>query len=466
MLCLVVAKYWKQLDGICKRSSISLSRPVYSIKRAVAAEYSRRNEGVRRAQISVGTRFLLKTDLATFYPSIYTHSIPWAIHGKDVARSRRAKGWYGNQIDTWMRETQDRQTGGVPIGPDTSFIIAEVIASRLDERLERILGYKLQGVRYVDDYNLYFRSRSEAERALAALHSVTQGFELQLNGLKTEILELPEAIEPHWKTELRLVRIRSDARATGIKAFFDKASALAIQFPTDSVLTYAARKVTHHAALLKEHEWEVCRSLLMRSCLGEPTMLPVLLPLYADYPQSWDRVELTRTLVELCLYHAPLQHGFEVAWALWVARALLVELPVEVSNAVRRMDDDIVALVALDMNEQGLLPSLKPTLWSSRMTAENLYSDHWLLAYEAYIKGWLPSRGGVDYIASDGFFSLLRQSGVIFYNVDEPWEDGYSDYSDGDDVIIEEDEEEDEKEDEVEIADSPISLDDLLGIRI
>ncbi len=452
MLCLTVGKHWRQLKAVCDKSPISLSRPVASTKRAIAAEHSRRVEGVRRAQSSVGARFMLKTDLATFYPSIYTHSIPWAIHGKQVARSKRARDWFGNDLDQWVRESQDRQTGGIPIGPDTSFLIAEVIAARIDERLQKELGTPLNGVRYIDDYHLYFRTRAEAERALAFLHTVTQRFELQLNGLKTEIVELPESIEPTWKTDLRLLRIRSDARATGIKAYFDRAATLAREFPTDSVLTYAVRKITHYKRLLKTHEWEVCRSLVLRCCLGEPTMLPVLLPMFEVEPESWTRDELRLLLTELCIYHGQLQHGFEVAWSLWTARSLGVDLPGEVLAVLKKVDDDIVALVALDLEEQGLLPPTNSSLWKSRMTADALYSDHWLLAYEAFVKGWLPSKDGTDYVAADPFFSILKAGNVRFYDVDEPWEDGYSDYSDGDDEIWDDDDEDDEdSEDDTEV---------------
>ena len=91
MLCLTVGKHWRQMTAVCDKSQISLSKPVASAKRALAAEHSRRVEGVRRAQSSVGARFMLKTDLATFYPSIYTHSIPWAIHGKQVHVQRGPK---------------------------------------------------------------------------------------------------------------------------------------------------------------------------------------------------------------------------------------------------------------------------------------------------------------------------------------------------------------------------------------
>ena len=280
---------------------------------------------------------------------------------------------------------------------------------------------------------------------MAALHTVTQSYELQLNGLKTEIVELPESIEPAWKTDLRLLRIRSDARATGIKAYFDRAAALAREYPTDSVLTYAVRKIAHYSNRLKANEWEVVfASLLLRCCLGEPTMLPVLLPLFEQNPESWNRDEMNILLTELCLYHAPLQHGFEVAWSLWTARSLGIELPSNVGNAVAKVDDDIVALVALDLQSEGLLPRLNAALWASRMTADNLYAEHWLLAYEAFVKRWLPSADGTDYVSADPFFSILKAADVEFYDVDEQWEDGYSDYSDGDDEFQTDDDNDDD----------------------
>jgi hypothetical protein len=49
------------------------------------------------------------------------------------------------------------------------------------------------------------------------------------------------------------------------------------------------------------------------------------------------------------------------------------------------------------------------------MTAQDLSSEMWLLAYEANVKGWLPSRA--DFVAADGFFKYLKQNNVSFYNV-------------------------------------------------
>ncbi|QDJ13845.1 hypothetical protein CEP45_08410 [Mergibacter septicus] len=33
-------------------------------------------------------RYLFTTDIANFYPSIYTHSIPWAIYTKEKAKKQ------------------------------------------------------------------------------------------------------------------------------------------------------------------------------------------------------------------------------------------------------------------------------------------------------------------------------------------------------------------------------------------
>ncbi|HEY3937914.1 MAG TPA: hypothetical protein VGL97_10815 [Bryobacteraceae bacterium] len=273
-------------------------------------------------------------------------------------------------------------------------------------------------------------------------------FELQINGPKTEILEIPEPIEPEWKTELQLSRIFRNERATGIKAFFDRAALLAQQYRNDSVLTYAVRKLVHYASNLNEEEWRVARPSLLRFCIAEPTMLPHLLNLFEATGDSYDREDLRDVLTELCLFHGPLQHGFEVAWSLWIARSMSIDLPQSVSATVKNVDDDIVALVALDLVMQGLLPSVNTRLWSSRIRKESLYSEHWLLAYEAYAQGWLPSGDGSNILNDDPFFSILYSGGVKFYDVGETWEDGYSDYSESDDDI---DETENELDDEIEI---------------
>lgn len=186
LLAMEIEQNWDDLLKLCRRSPVSMTTPSLIGKRALQGEIDRRSEASERAKRLVGLRYVLHADIARFYPSIYTHSIAWAIHGKATARTDRTNALYGNRLDLWVRETQDKQTGGIPVGPDSSFLLAEVVASAIDHELSTKLD-GLKGTRYIDDYHLYFLSRADAERGLAELHRIAGMFELDINSFKTQI---------------------------------------------------------------------------------------------------------------------------------------------------------------------------------------------------------------------------------------------------------------------------------------
>ncbi|HTF70880.1 MAG TPA: RNA-directed DNA polymerase [Edaphobacter sp.] len=393
-----MASSWSALHAFCSKSPLSLSIPMVGTTRALVHQNDLGQLPFFRAQRCVGSRYLLKTDIARFYPSIYTHSIPWALHGKTAARSDKKYSLIGNRLDLWTRETQDKQTGGIPIGPDTSFLLGEIIATALDLELLKKLP-QLRGIRSVDDYFLYFNSISDAENALAVLHGIARQFELEINDPKTEIIQLPDTLEPPWKSELRKLSIRPQGRpqATDLLSLFDRAFDHAKLFPPDSVLTYVARQVL--SASITEENWPLCEALLLKAALNEPTMLSVLVRIYDRFSSySTDTGPLTETLQSICFYHAPLQQGNEVAWALYLADKMNITISRTVGDKIARVDDDVVALVALDLMEQGRLNTTNINLWKSFANATNLYEHHWLLAYEAHMHGWLSTHQKPDYV--------------------------------------------------------------------
>jgi hypothetical protein len=357
----------------------------------------------------------LKADIARYYPSIYTHSIPWALHTKQQARADKKYALLGNRLDLWMRETQDKQTGGIPIGPDTSFIVGEVIGTAMDLQLISRLP-SVRGTRSIDDYFLYFSTISEAEQCIATLNEIGQEFELDINDAKTEIILLPDSLEPKWKSDLRVLAIRDAAtpQSFDLLTLFDRAFEYSKQFPSDSVLTYAA-KLTLGANIVEEN-WILFEALLLKAALAEPTMLSVLGEIYTKFSTyHTDSAALTTLIHSVCAYHAPLQQGNEVSWALWLAKEMNIPISKQVADRVVKLDDDVVALAALDLNENGLFDAGGFAKWRSHMQAAELYERHWLIAYEAYEHGWLSSLGNNDYIADDEFFSILRNHGVRFY---------------------------------------------------
>ena len=56
-----------------------------------------RNAGSPKDDLLIGKRFVVKADISTFFPSIYTHSIPWALVGKAVAKQNRSKSKWFNK---------------------------------------------------------------------------------------------------------------------------------------------------------------------------------------------------------------------------------------------------------------------------------------------------------------------------------------------------------------------------------
>jgi hypothetical protein len=427
ILASAIESSWGELTKFCKKSKLSVSNPVVSDKRALQAQYELNELPRHRALRSIGTRYLLKTDLTRFYPSIYTHSIPWALHGKTAARLTNAL--YGNKLDACVRETQDKQTGGIPIGPDTSFLLGEVMGTAIDLALSKRLK-KVRGTRYIDDFCLYFETLAEAEKGLAILHQITKEFELEVNESKTEIIDLPEAFEPVWKAELRNMQFRERGRAqeTDLIALFNRAFDLSNTFKNHSVLTYAVRRVGSET--LDEANWSVCESLLLRSVLAEPTCTPYVIEVIESYLPLINPKSIKACVESLCQYHSRLQQGYEVAWALWLASVCQVRIGKTTADLVATVEDDIVALVSLALIEDSILPKIKMPLWKEFMRKEHLYEEHWLLAYEARIKDWLPSLKGDDYVGNDPYFSVLQKRGVSFYKAPEGIEEYASPYSD------------------------------------
>src|ERR1700678_2547256 len=70
-----IASHWPELKTFCEQSPIALSIPELGAKRALESSHGLSKQSFHRARQSVGCRYLLKTDIARFYPSIYTHSI-------------------------------------------------------------------------------------------------------------------------------------------------------------------------------------------------------------------------------------------------------------------------------------------------------------------------------------------------------------------------------------------------------
>lgn len=421
-LSLVVENSWAELEAHMKLSPLSLTRLEIAdghSSRALSKVSGFADLDEARLLTSAGSRFVLKADISRFYHTLYTHSIAWALHTKETAKLRRRdRRLVGNLLDEAVRQTQDQQTLGIPVGPDTSDLISELLGVALDlELLSTSPQLDGKGFRYVDDYYLYFATRHEAESVLADLHKAASHFAVEINPLKTFIRELPEGFQPEWKPTLRSHEIRAEHEKSDLLGLFSAAYDIAAKYPGNNVLKYAVKQSTSHT--VSHDNWRLYESFLLGALVSEPGLAPTLAPIlvkYRDDGYVFTEGKLLGSVAEMASHHARLRQGFEVAWALWFSKLFSLRLSDHVLQEISQMDDPLVALLALDLRAAGLADAVDAAGWSKHMQADQLYSEYWPLAYEASVKGWLESVKGDDYVGDDDFFGILSHYGIQFYD--------------------------------------------------
>lgn len=417
-----IAKEWVLIEEILKRESFSVSKPVPADdgeQRAISQETEWGERAELRTRHRADARYLLQADIQKFYPNLYTHSIPWGMHSKQDAKEIRDDSLLGNKLDDLVRPIQDDQTTGIPIGPETSLILAELVLSGVDVNL-RCRTPSLRGFRAVDDYEILQNSRAECEEALAILREQLARYELKLNPSKTTILELPVPVDTEWPHSLRQFEFGNQDVVSSVRSvidYFNVAFDLSNKHPNDSVLKYAIKR--SREVSFKGDAWDTYHNLILQCATAERGTLPVVLQELKRYRSvgrdiNYDRLQsVISTIVNR---HAPMNHGSEVAWAMWASIDLGIPLTSEATRSLQRIEDPVVSVLALHAEDIGLAEGLNKDRWLDRMTTSDLYGPDWLVAYEADLKNWLPSKGEGSHVDSDPCFSFLKDKGVSFFN--------------------------------------------------
>jgi hypothetical protein len=142
-------------------------------------------------RLALDFEYLFQTDISDCYGSIYTHSLSWAIHGKEMAKSKRFDGdLCGNMVDQHLQAMSNGQTNGIPQGSVVMDFLAELLLSYTDsvlyERLVNSLASNSYEIlRYRDDYRIFVKNPKDGELIIKTLSEVLMGLGLHLNTTKT-----------------------------------------------------------------------------------------------------------------------------------------------------------------------------------------------------------------------------------------------------------------------------------------
>lgn len=410
-LVLYIHEHWDKLDYIASNKN-SLIRPCqHSDGRLIIMDYEKSFEKTKRnLRGAFGRRFMVHTDVANCFSSIYTHAIPWATVGFDYAKKHakpvHSAEWF-NQLDKKIRWLKRNETQSVAIGPATSNIASEIILARVDDELRKDFVY----FRFIDDYTAYCETEEQAQDFIRRLAAELAKFKMLLNIKKTEVIPLPLALSADWATELALLLPKSD-EITGYDAvnYLNLAVKLAKHVPDGSVLKYALKSLLGRKLEIMA-EFDILPYALTLS-FHQPVLLPLLEKLLSAtlFPGAFLYGD---QLQRLALENARFRRSDGMAWSLYYLNKYKVSINKNVIDEVIATRD-CVAMVMLYLSGDEAIQTIVIEFVKTLDTADLYELDqYWLLLYELYREGKITNP-----YADEDAFDILKDNSVSFLSVD------------------------------------------------
>lgn len=369
---------------------------------------------------SFGKKYFVHADIANYYPSIYTHSLSWALVGHIEAKKNRCDSslWY-NRLDIRLRAMKRNETVGIAIGPDTSGIVSELILSRIDKKLANY-----QYLRYIDDYKCYCSSQAEAESFILLLSRELENYNLRLNTKKTVIKELPLQYDEDWVNRLNEYcanflnqnhyTIKELRKITG---FIDLAIKLSDENPGESPYKYAVK------ILSKKHYDETALKYvllyLFRICFVFPYFIDVLFDLLQNNHSKIndDLKSILKDEIEIVLNeHLPYGRSDVVLWCLFLATNYKIRIDQfeEISNRIIQERECLATLLCFRYSKQSGYELKKYYALISKLIDEQIEDEWWIYIYELFrLK---PNYVACKRIKYREFYLQLARNKITFFN--------------------------------------------------
>jgi hypothetical protein len=232
----------------------------------------------------------VSVDLRAFYHSIYTHAIPWAVHGKSFSKRNRDQKHFGNLLDLLCRNAQGGQTLGLPVGPDTSRVIAEVVASGVDAELKASTKVMARDAsRYVDDYTISSADGRSDQALIAAVRRAAATFELELNHDKSSIVPTSTYLNTGWKQIALAYRPSKPYDKADFQRFFYEIARLAREMPDTNVEKWALQNARLAFLSADGETWRRLQKHLVNAYRRNSTLVSLLVELLiARYHEQKD----------------------------------------------------------------------------------------------------------------------------------------------------------------------------------
>lgn len=422
LLAKFLTSHSKDIEKFYDISKISMSKTVckQTNSRAVTNEYNFEQVIQQQIQKGFSSSFLVTADISKFYSTIYTHSIPWAIHSKNLSKTERSEKLWGNKLDRLIRNMQDGQTLGIPIGPDTSRVISELIGIALDREIQQSAP-NLNAIRFIDDFFFFADSISEAESLVLKVNRALNEFELAINENKSSIQIMPVSIESFHLQSIKHYKIRKNApeQKVDIIHLYNIAIDSYKRYPHENAFHYFLTKVM--PIKIHKNNWSTLEAILLQISICEPksiTVISKILISYKSFGYPLNLEHIKEAFLKIAKKGINNNFGYEVCWTFWVLSQLKITINEEITG-LSNVNDTLAILTILTAREKGIYSAkIDTTHWDNIITHDNLYDSSWMLNYESEKREWLTNQNGLSIIEDDQYFNKLSKCNVSFLNID------------------------------------------------
>lgn len=419
---LVIEKYWGKIKEHCEAPSPKISR--IHIRRIgdgriFEMNYKNHDEVAIFEEDEIEWRstakFIIKADITQCFPSIYTHSIPWAIHGLEEAKKSRSHKFYGNTLDKCTQILRDNQTNGLLIGPHSSNLISEIILTKIDNELQKKYD---KFIRHIDDYRFYANNYEEGMSFLRDLRLVLRKYEMTINDKKTEIISLPSPLLENWVDELNKFYFPEgkEIKFITIRSFLDLALKLSQKSSNSAILNYAIKMINGKKLDTR------AKRLYVQEIMNLSTSYPYLMPLLDKFvfeKFKFDGInEKIKSFITVSIKNGIEKiHTDVISHSIYLAMKYKIkfELDDSVLSEIVEINDCIANFLLLKYAGYNKLQSIeskiKRKIHDLKFKEKREQDKNWLLIYEVWEEKDLEKNGK--------FLSELKKKNFNFFMMEK-----------------------------------------------
>ena len=427
-ISLLITQHRSRIKKIISKTKTSLYRTNEDMAHSKAfAGLDFRSWDARALQLYSESKFVLKADISRFFYTAYTHSIPWAVLGKErvkewlIHNKSKLNAHWSSDFDTALQSCQSRETFGIPVGPDTSRVIAEILVAGVEaDKNYASLVKDRPRIRLLDDFIVGFDDENEAQKARTALRRALWGFNLQLNEEKTSVSQSRMFFRDKWKLEFEAIRISDsdDAKQEhDIYRLIDLTLHLCSVYGTNAPAHWACvrfsglKRVSRNFRIIFDAMLRFARDF--PSCTHHVAAFLINNQSRCNDPYLRNRIDMwIRGTVRNYFQHS---YDFEVAWCLLVSGVFQITIHEKDLISFEPMPNSVNFAILGMLRERGLLSvPLSRWAWRSVFKKNGIYGENWLPFYEAVRRKWTKDKAIISAVTGDPILNKMLTAEVTF----------------------------------------------------